>query len=169
MVKWYVLQVSTGQETAVREALRSLGIRAAVPREERAIRSGGGWTTKVYTLLPGYVFLALEYSAEIYYRVKAIPHVLRFLGPNGLAPSYLTHLEVEWLRLLDNGGEALKPSKVEELPDGGIQIVAGVLRYFPISRVSFDKRARRAKVEISLCGQPKTLTLSTESGMDENP
>ena len=55
MVRWYVLQVSTGQETAVREALEGLGVRAAVPREERLIRSGGGWTTKVYTLLPGYV------------------------------------------------------------------------------------------------------------------
>ena len=71
MVRWYVLQVSTGQETGVRDALQGLGIRAAVPREERAIRNGGGWTTKVYTLLPGYVFLALEYSAENYYRVKA--------------------------------------------------------------------------------------------------
>ena len=39
MVRWYVLQVSTGQETAVREALEGLGVRAAVPREERLIRS----------------------------------------------------------------------------------------------------------------------------------
>ena len=168
MVKWYVLQVSTGQEMAVRKALKGLGIRAAVPREERAIRNGGDWTKKVYTLLPGYVFLALEYSAETYYRVKAIPHVLRFLGPNGLSPSYLTHLEVEWLRLLDNGGGLLKPSKVEELPDGGIQIVEGVLRHFPVNSIDFDKRARRAKVEISLCGQPKTLTLSMESATGEN-
>ena len=59
--------------TGVRDALQTLGIRAAVPREERAIRSGGGWTTKVYTLLPGYVFLALEYSAENYYRGEGNP------------------------------------------------------------------------------------------------
>ena len=39
MVRWYVLQVTTGQETGVRDALQTLGIRAAVPREERAIRS----------------------------------------------------------------------------------------------------------------------------------
>ena len=31
MVRWYVLQVSTGQETGVRDALQGLGIRAAVP------------------------------------------------------------------------------------------------------------------------------------------
>lgn len=130
MVRWYVLQVSTGQETAVREAL--------------------------------------EYSAENYYRVKAIPHVLRFLGPNGLSPSYLTHLEVEWLRLLDNGGELLKPSRVEELPGGGVRIVKGVLRNFPISSIDYDKRTRRAKVEISLCGEPKTLTLSVEGDGSED-
>ena len=100
--------------------------------------------------------------------MKAIPHVLRFLGPNGLSPSYLTHLEVEWLRLLDNGGELLKPSRVEELPGGGVRIVEGVLRNFPISSIDYDKRTRRAKVEISLCGEPKTLTLSTEGGEDED-
>ena len=152
----------------MRDALQTLGIRAAVPREERAIRSGGGWTTKVYTLLPGYVFLALEYSAENYYRVKAIPHVLRFLGSNGLSPSYLPHLEVEWLRLLDHGGAPLKPSRVEELPEDGIRIVEGVLRHFPVRRIDFDKRARRAKVEISLCGESKTITLSTDGGEDES-
>ena len=125
MVRWYVLQVSTGQETAVREALEGLGVRAAVP------------------------------------------HVLRCLGPNGLAPSYLPHLEVEWLRLLDNGGELLKPSRVEELPGGGVRIVEGVLRNFPISSIDYDKRTRRAKVEISLCGEPKTLTLSVEGDGSE--
>lgn len=97
------------------------------------------------------MFLALEYSAENYYRVKAIPHVLRFLGPNGLSPSYLTHLEVEWLRLLDNGGELLKPSRVEELPGGGVRIVEGVLRNFPISSIDYDKRTRRAKGWRSAC------------------
>ena len=100
--------------------------------------------------------------------MKAIPHVLRFLGSNGLSPSYLTHLEVEWLRLLDNGGEPLKPSRVEELPEDGIRIVEGVLRHFPVRRIDFDKRARRAKVEISLCGDSKTITLSSEGGEDES-
>ena len=84
MVRWYVLQVSTGQETGVRDALQGLGIRAAVPREERAIRNGGGWTTKVYTLLPGYVFLALEYSAENYYRRS--PMYSASSAPTGCPP-----------------------------------------------------------------------------------
>ena len=54
------------------------------------------------------------------------------------------------------------------LPGGGVRIVEGVLRHFPVSRIDLDKRARRAKVEISLCGELKTLTLSTEGGEDED-
>ena len=48
------------------------------------------------------------------------------------------------------------------------QFVEGVLRHFPVRRIDFDKRARRAKVEISLCGESKTITLSTEGGEDES-
>lgn len=168
MAKWYVLQVLAGQETAVRDALHIMGIRAAVPQEERLLRKNGGWTSRIYTLFPGYVFLSLEYSAENYYRVKAVPHVLRFLGFSGLSPSCLTHLEAEWLRLLSNGGEPLKPSRVEELPDGSVRIMEGVLQNFPVRSIHFDRRARRARVGITLCGEPKILTLSMRSGKDVN-
>lgn len=168
MVRWYVLQVTTGQETGVRDALQTLGIRAAVPREERAIRSGGGWTTKVYTLLPGYVFLALEYSAENYYRVKAIPHVLRFLGSNGLSPSYLTHLEVEWLRLLDNGGEPLKPSgwrNFRRTVFGSWKVCCGTSLSDASTSTSAPAAPRWRSVYV---GSQKTITLSTEGGEDES-
>ena len=42
------------------------------------------------------------------------------------------------------------------------------MRHFPVSRIDLDKRARRAKVEISLCGEPKTLTLSVEGDGSED-
>lgn len=63
---------------------------------------------------------------------------------------------------------AAETLRVEELPEDGIRIVEGVLRHFPVRRIDFDKRARRAKVEISLCGESKTITLSTEGGEDES-
>ncbi|MDE6456960.1 MAG: hypothetical protein K2L38_13915, partial [Dysosmobacter sp.] len=64
---WYVLQVSTGKEMAVRGTLTNNRVLAYVPRENRLIRKGGGWSQKEYTLFPGYVFLNLDYTAENYY------------------------------------------------------------------------------------------------------
>ena len=160
---WYVLQVSTGQETAVRGELQKMNILALVPMENRLIRKGGGWTHKEYTLFPGYVFVNLEYTAENYYRVKEIPAVIRFLGASGLAPSQLTYLEAEWVKTLAGiNGQPLQPTTVRELPGGSLKIVEGVLSNFAPRTIQYDKRSRRAKVEITLCGEPRTVQLSVE-------
>ena len=73
-MRWYVLQVSSGQEKAVRDALHEKRIPALVPSENRLVRKGGEWTQKEYILFPGYVFLRLDYTSETYYRVRSIPH-----------------------------------------------------------------------------------------------
>lgn len=160
---WYVLQVTTGQESNVRDVLHRMNVLALVPKENRLIRKGGGWTYKEYTLFPSYVFLNLEYTAENYYRVKGVPGVLRFLGSSGLAPSHLSFLEAEWVKTLaGSDGLPLEPTKVRERPDGTLQIVSGVLSSFSMHTIEYDKRTRRARVEITLCGQPKTLQLSVE-------
>lgn len=159
---WYVLQVNTGRETGVRDVLHGMNMLALVPKENRMVRKGGGWTFREYTLFPGYVFVNLEYTAENYYRVKDVPHVQRFLGPSGLAPSTLTHLEAEWIKILAGGGEPLEPTKVREMPDGSVKIVGGVLANFATRAIHYDKHARRAKVDLTLCGQPKTVQLSVE-------
>lgn len=164
---WYVLQVNTGQERSVQGELQRQGILALVPREARQIRRGGSWTSKEYTLFPGYVFLNLEYTAENYYRVKGIPSVIRFLGPSGLAPSRLTYLEAEWIKVLSAGGAPLEPTRVREQADGSWKIVSGVLANFASRNIRYDKRSRRASVELTVCGEPKTIRLSVveeESG-----
>ena len=52
--------------------------------------------------------------------------------------------------------------------DVQLDIDAVSYTHLPISSIDYDKRTRRAKVEISLCGELKTLTLSTEGGEDED-
>lgn len=157
---WYVLQVSTGKETAVAEILSGQKVPAYAPRENRLIRKGGGWSQKEYTLFPGYVFLNLDYTAENYYMVKAIPGVLRFLGPDGLHPSTLTHLEAEWIKLLAGEGGPLEPTAAQLTPDGEIKFAAGILQYFPSRITKVDKHSRRATVELSVCGEKRTIPLS---------
>lgn len=52
---WYVLQVKTGDEIKVRDALLAKGVRALVPQESRMIRKDGKWGRRLYTLIPSYV------------------------------------------------------------------------------------------------------------------
>lgn len=157
---WYVLQVSTGKEMAVTSTLTNNQVLAYVPRENRLIRKGGGWCQKEYTLFPGYVFLNLNYTAENYYMVKAIPGVLRFLGPDGLHPSTLTYLEAEWIKLLAGEGKPLEPTTAQLTPEGEVKLGTGILQHFPSRIKKIDKHSRRATVELSVCGEKRTIPLS---------
>lgn len=159
---WYVLYTRTGSEETVQAALRAMGFPALVPAERRAVRKGGVWGLKDHTLFPGYVFVDLEFNADNYYKVTALPGVVRFLNTNSM-PSPLTYLEAEWIKsLCGPGGGPLEPTKVRLLEGGGVEILSGVLRRFTGRTIRYDKRSRRATVELTVCGQPKKVALSIE-------
>ncbi|MEY8355245.1 transcription termination/antitermination NusG family protein [Lachnospiraceae bacterium 54-53] len=157
---WYVLSVKSGQEMNVASALSAKQFPACVPRENRLVRVNGSWDQKEYTLFPGYVFVNLTYTADNYYLVKDIPGVLRFLGPDGLHPSALSCLEAEWIRILSGGGTPLEPTLATEDEDGEIHLDDGVLQWFSTRIIKIDKHARRVKLELTVCGEKKTLPLS---------
>jgi len=163
---WFVLQVKTGEEKTVRAALREAGIPAFVPEESRPIRKDGAWTQKEYTLFPSYVFLDVSYNAETYYKVKAVPSVIRFLG-DGSGPSPLSFLEAEWIRELSGGGEPLQPSVVEKQQDGTYKVVDGILQRFTPQLESVNARNRKATVDITICGEKKTVQLSVVTAGQE--
>lgn len=160
---WHVLQVTSGKEQLVAEALVALpdfNIKACAPRERRLIRKDGSWDNKLYTLFPGYVFAELKYTAASYYAIKKLPYVQRFLGTDGLHPEHLTYIEAEWLRALNNEGEPLEPTKAALNADGEVILQGGILKSFTSRIIKLDKHSRKASVELSVCGEKKIITLS---------
>lgn len=145
-MEYYVLFVSPGREIDVRNTLFSLNIEALVPRENRLIRQRGLWINKEYTLFPCYVFIGLEQMSDsIYYKIKSIPHVKRFLGIS--APEAISNEEAKRIGLLAPTNEALPPSVIEFDKYGTPHIISGVLR--KIKPISYDKHRRRALVDLS--------------------
>ena len=102
----YVLQVQTGKELTVRSLLERQDIAASVPRERIEIRKGGLWSKMIKLLFPGYVFVDIEFSAEMFHKINPIPGVIRFLG----LPTPLPAHEAEIIQWLSNGGEVIEPS-----------------------------------------------------------
>lgn len=159
---WYVIQVVSGKENDLAEKLKEQGIGALVPKENRLIRSGGSWIRKEYILFSGYVFLNMAYNAENYYKVKNLPNVIRFLG-DSRNPSRLSHLEVEWIRLLTGKDNTpIEPTLVKIGEDGSLKVVDGVLERFENRVTKVDKRNRRATFEVTICNEKKEVQLSIE-------
>lgn len=158
-MNWYVLQVMTGDELNVADKLRQHRIGVMVPQEQRAIRSAGSWHYKDFVLFRGYVFVKLEYTAEIYHIIRRLPSVIRFLGS---PPEPLWPPEVAWLRLLDQAGDPLCPTKMIALPNGKLQPVEGILCDFESEVLRINRHRRQAEVQITFAGHPHKLKLSIE-------
>ena len=75
-MKWYVLQVLTGTERDVCTALRRKGVCARAPAQRMEIRRRGRWQSEERLLLPGYVFVGVDYLSLIHISVpeKCISH-----------------------------------------------------------------------------------------------
>lgn len=158
---WYVLQVKTGEELRVKDELKRLGYIAFAPRESRLIRQGGKWIEKEYILFPSYVFVNVAYDADNYYRIKSVVHVIRFLS-TGNAPSPLTYLEAEWIKVLGYGDAAIEPSDVIIDDDGNVNIVNGILNNFSNRLIKFDRHKKKATFKLTICGEEKSLNLSVK-------
>lgn len=152
----YVLHVRTGHETDVKWALGELGHTAILPAEERIERRGGQWRSVIKTLMPGYIFVMLSLTDQAYYAIRAIPHVLRFLG--GGSPVPLPPDEEAFVMFLHNGGKPLQPSIIT---GAGI---SGPLAHESIKIIKLQKRQRRARAVVNILGEPREITLSILTG-----
>lgn len=85
--------------------------------------------------------------------------VIKFLGEKN-DPSTLTFIEVEWIRLLGEGG-ILEPTTVE-VENDHLKILKGILLNFKSKIKSYDTRQRKAVFEITICGEKKEITLSID-------
>lgn len=153
--RWYVLQVSTGEEYEVVKQLKTRGVKAIAPVENRVIRRGKKWITQPYLLFPGYVFVEIQYSYGLYYTLSGIRQVLRIL-PNGQNPLPLTNTEAK--RLTKMAELLHEPSIVKFDLNGDYEVVKGALKDLKI--VKMRRRYRRAEAEIALMGRKHTITLS---------
>lgn len=153
----YVLQVQTGKELAVRSQLLRESIAADVPRERIIIRKGGLWSRMIKILFPGYVFVDIDFSAEMFHKINPVTGVIRFLG----SPTPLAEHEAEMIQWLSNGGEVIEPSNLISLEDGQI-VCDGFLAGHEDKIKRLNLRQKKAAVEVRFGGKTHKANLSVE-------
>ena len=153
----YVLQVMTGKELTVRKLLEQRDIVAYVPRERIEIRKGGLWSKMIKLLFPGYVFVDIDFSAEIFHTINPIEGVIRFLG----LPTPLPERETDMILWLANGGEIIEPSPV--ISDGDkIISCGGFLEGHEDDIKRLNARQRKAAVEVRFGGKVHRANIGVE-------
>lgn len=153
----YVLQVQSGYEETASRVLRSRGFNAMCPTEEMYIRNGGQWHKRLKLVFTQYIFVECDLTDEVYYRIKSVCGVVRFLGfgkPEPLPPDEAAHI-----RLLHNNGKNIDASKIYITSTGEKMVLSGLLREYANNPLRIDLRQRRAWVMVTLHGKPHKITL----------
>ena len=152
----YVLQVQTGKETTVRKLLEQQDVAAYVPRERIEIRKGGLWSKMIKLLFPGYVFVDIDYSPEMFHIINPISGVIRFLG----LPTPLPQREANLILWLANGGEIIEPSPLTV--DGDRITCEGFLTGHEDDIKYLNARQKKASVEVRFGGKIHRANISVE-------
>ena len=152
----YVLQVQTGKETTVRKLLEQQGVVAFVPRERIEIRKGGLWSKMIKLLFPGYVFVDIDFDAEMFHKINPISGVIRFLG----LPTPLPQREADLILWLANGGEIIEPSPLTV--DGDKITCEGFWAGHEGDIKRLNARQKKASVEVRFGGKVHRANIGVE-------
>ena len=158
-MKWYVLQVKTGNETAIRDDFLRREIKSLVPRHVIYERRQGKNFKVERNLFPSYVFVEVDFSPKIYYQLKQTAGVIRWLGTNG--PEPVPEEEMHHIFLLCGAAELAGISSVIRSGDR-IKVLYGPLQGFEGQIIKVDYRKLRAKVRLTLFGKPCDLNMGIE-------
>lgn len=152
----YVLQVQAGKETTVRRLLEQQGVVAYVPRERIEIRKGGLWSKMIKLLFPGYVFVDIDFDAEMFHKINPVSGVIRFLG----LPTPLPQREADIILWLSNGGEIIEPSPLTV--DGDKITCRGFLTGHEDDIKRLNARQKKASVEVRFDGKVHKANIGVE-------
>ena len=105
--KWYVIQTYSGYENKVHEALQqrikehahggpASARSSSRPRRSPEQRAGGKTRVRQKTSFPGYIFVEMEMSEEVWHLVKDTPKVTGFIGNQ--RPQEVTPPQIDDLR-----------------------------------------------------------------------
>ena len=159
-MNWYVLHVLTGEELHVQKRLARTAphIRTLIPQRKLMERHGGKMKEVSRLLFPGYVFVYAFLDNESYYKIVAPDGVIEILGRPTPAPVPVVEMAhvLKWCE----DSELIGLSKVT---DGDrIKVVSGPLKNLEGQIVRVDRRKGRARVRLTLFGEPKEIDFGIE-------
>jgi transcriptional antiterminator NusG len=165
--KWYVIHTYSGYEAKVRDALQQRIKQFAMEEKFGEIlipsetvsenRPGGKTRTRQKLSLPGYIFVEMEMSEQVWHLVKDTPKVTGFIGNQ--TPQEVPLAQIVNLRKgITEGTVKPKPRLTFEVGEE-VRVLDGAFANFTgtVDDVKMDKQ--KLKVKVSIFGRPTSVEL----------
>lgn len=166
--RWYVVNVYSGFEKKVAEAIREQAERKGlsdrieeilVPSEEVIQVKRGKKQAIEKNYFPGYLLIKMHLTDDTWHLVKGIHRVSGFLGAKGGKPTPISQHDVE--NILKQVQESIeKPRQVVSFTIGeAVRVCDGPFTSFTAVVDEVDTERSRLKVSVSIFGRPTPVDL----------
>ncbi len=164
--KWYVLNIKTGYEYKVRDAILlkkennelPQEVEVLIPTENVLVVKNNKKEVRKRKFFPGYIIVKLDLNEDIYWKIKTITGVSGFLG--GDSPSPLTDEDVN--RLMNQIEETQKsePKPAIDFYKGElVRITDGPFKHFTGVVEEVDLEKSKLRVIVTIFDRPTPVEL----------
>ena len=154
--KWYILHTYSGYESLVKKSIEQMvengNLDTKIPTETLIEDRNGKMKAYEAKVMPGYVFIKLVYSSQLWFMLTNTRGVTGFVGPNGKAWP-LTDDEVKRLRLEDPVVDfTMTVGDNVTVVDGPFEGLVGVIK-------SIDSARQKAQVVLNMFGRETSVDM----------
>ncbi|MFN7038831.1 MAG: transcription termination/antitermination protein NusG [Alphaproteobacteria bacterium] len=164
---WYIVQIFSGSEKRVTEAIRKQAEKKSlldsfeqiiVPVQEVIEIRRGQKVTAEKKVLPSYILIKMKMNDETWHLVKNIANVKGFLGPNG-KPQPVPENEVKRIfKQIEETAGSARHSVNYEIGES-VKIIDGPFESFIGVVEEIDEEKSRLKVSVSIFGRSTPVEL----------
>ncbi len=165
---WYVAQVSSGQETVVRDMCKQLIDPRILqdcflPEYETMRKIKGEWRRVRRLLFPGYMFLVTDSILLLLPALKKVPSSIRLLGQGDREGEILplSDEEKDWIVAFTDESHCVRMSEAY-IEGDTITVTQGPMFGHEAIIKKIDRHKRRALIEITMFGRSTTATIGLE-------
>ena len=170
LAKWYVVQVYTGFESRVEQAIREESEKRGlldkieeiyIPTEKILEVKNGTKVEKVKNYFPGYLFVMIQMDNELLYVIRNVNRVSGFFGING-EPTPISEDEIQ--RIINKTKEASEnPRNAVNFEVGNqVRIADGPFASFSGTIEEIDEEKHKVKVSVMIFGRATPVNLEFE-------
>lgn len=139
---WYVLWTDGGKEIEISSQAKAIDkvVDAIAPTRTLPYQIDGKWEMKSSMVFPNYIFVNCEMDANVYHRLRGLPHVRGWLGVDSMWPTDVPAAEMERVLKIHAGAD---PSQL-------------------IDNLKVDRHKKRLYGTITICGQKQRVSFAYE-------
>ncbi|MGI9548933.1 MAG: transcription termination/antitermination protein NusG [Bdellovibrionales bacterium] len=169
--KWYILKTRTNCEARAKSVIETIiktrkiedqVKEVLIPERDVVEISKGKKVTRAKKIYPGYIFLQMKLSDDLWHAIKSAPNVSHFVGGTKSKPKEIPSEQLETIEQKIKDGVENPQTNITFSQGDTILVIDGPFKNFNGVVEEVNKEKARVKASVSIFGRPTPVEFDFE-------